>query len=91
MIRRAADSLMLRAADVVDSALGRLDKLTPPRRLDFVGDSDFQATGDEFARHFRELADLTSSNRVLDMGCGIGRMARVLVPVLRPPGSYDRV
>ena len=26
---------------------------------------------------------------MLDIGCGIGRMARVLVPVLEPPGSYD--
>ena len=26
---------------------------------------------------------------MLEIGCGIGRMARVLVPVLRPPGSYD--
>lgn len=26
---------------------------------------------------------------MLDVGCGIGRIARVLVGVLRPPGSYD--
>ncbi|MGI8505725.1 MAG: class I SAM-dependent methyltransferase [Solirubrobacteraceae bacterium] len=83
------DSLKLRAADAADTARGRRDELTPPRRLNFVGDSDFRATGDELARHFRELAGLQSSDRVLDIGCGIGRMARVLVPVLRPPGSYD--
>ena len=26
---------------------------------------------------------------MLDVGCGIGRMARVLTTVLRPPGTYD--
>jgi SAM-dependent methyltransferase len=87
---RVMRSIRLRAADAADAALGRRDRLTPPRRrLDFVGDSDFRATGEEFRGHFRELAELRSSDRVLDIGCGIGRMARVLVAELRPPGSYD--
>lgn len=90
MIRRAAQSLRLRAVDAADVALGRRDPLTPPRRLTgYVGDSDFRATGEEFLGHFRELGGLRPSDRVLEIGCGIGRMARVLVPVLRPPGSYD--
>ncbi len=90
MIGRAARSLALRGADAADGALGRSDALTPPRRLsDYVGDSDFRATGAEFLGYFEELAGLESSDRVLEIGCGIGRMARVLVPVLRPPGGYD--
>jgi SAM-dependent methyltransferase len=90
LIARAASSLRLRAADAADALLRRRDELTPPRRLaDYIGDSDFRATGDEFLRHFRELAQLHPEDRVLDVGCGIGRMARVLVPILRPPGSYD--
>jgi SAM-dependent methyltransferase len=79
----------LRAADAADAALGRRDRFTPPRRLNFVGDSAFEARGDEFLAHFRGLAGLRPEDRVLDIGCGIGRMARVLVPELRPPGSYD--
>lgn len=87
---RAARSLRLRAADLSDMALRRRDPLIPPRRLaGYVGDSDFAATGDEFLGHFRELGGLRASDRVLEIGCGIGRMARVLVAVLRPPGSYD--
>jgi SAM-dependent methyltransferase len=90
VIGRAATSVKLRAADAADALRGRRDGLTPPRRLaDYVGDSDFRATGDEFLHHFRQLADLRPTDRVLDIGCGIGRMARVLVPVLRPPGAYD--
>ena len=82
-------SMHLRAADVADRLAGRSDPLVPPRRMWFVGDSDFVTTGDEFLGHFRRLAGLSPHDRVLDLGCGIGRMARVLVNVLEPPGSYD--
>jgi SAM-dependent methyltransferase len=90
LMRRALVSLRLRAADLLDSASGRRDRLTPPRRMSlYVGHGDFRATGEEFLELFRQLADLRNDDRVLDIGCGIGRMARPLVPVLRPPGSYD--
>jgi SAM-dependent methyltransferase len=90
MVLRAGQSLRLRAADAADSLRRGRDPLTPPRRLTgYVGDSDFRATGEEFLVHFCELADLQASDRVLDVGCGIGRMARVLAGVLQPPGSYD--
>ncbi len=90
MIGRAARSLRLRAADLSDVARRHRDPLIPPRRLaGYVGDSDFATTGEEFLGHFRELGGLRTQDRVLEMGCGIGRMARVLVPDLRPPGSYD--
>ncbi|MGZ4255328.1 MAG: class I SAM-dependent methyltransferase, partial [Solirubrobacteraceae bacterium] len=89
-ITRALVSMRLRAADVLDTVSGRRDRLTPPRRLStYVGQGDFRATGEEFLGLFRRLVDLRAQDRVLDIGCGIGRMARVLVPVLRPPGSYD--
>jgi SAM-dependent methyltransferase len=69
---------------------GPRDPLIPPRRANFVGNSDFAATGDEFLELFRTYGDLKSSDRVLDVGCGIGRMARPLTRVLAPPaGSYD--
>lgn len=90
LVQRALVSLRLRAADLLDTASGRRDRLTPPRRLSlYVGHGDFRATGEEFLELFRQLADLRNDDRVLDIGCGIGRMARALVPVLRPPGSYD--
>lgn len=89
MLTRARTSLRLRALDARDRLTGRADRLVPPRRRDFVGHSDFVATGDEFLGHFRELADLQPTDRVLDVGCGIGRMARPLTKVLTPPGGYD--
>jgi SAM-dependent methyltransferase len=59
----------------------------PPRRLSFVGRGDFERTGNEYLSHFRELGGLRPEDRVLDMGCGIGRMAIPLIGYL-DSGSY---
>jgi SAM-dependent methyltransferase len=87
---RALTSLRLRAADDADAVLRRTDERIPPRRLQsLAGNSDFRATGEEFGRHLTDLAALSPSDRVLDIGCSAGRIARVLARDLRPPGSYD--
>ena len=83
------DSLRLRALDVKDRLSGRADRLVPPRRLDFAGHSDFVGTGDEFLSYFVELGGLQPAEAVLDVGCGIGRMARPLAGYLSSEGSYD--
>jgi len=91
MLARAATSLRLRALDLGDRARGRADRLVPPRRLrGFTGDSDFLATGEELLALMREHGGLEPSSRVLDVGCGIGRVARMLAGVLDPVrgGAY---
>jgi SAM-dependent methyltransferase len=75
--------------EMADRVLGRRDLLTPPRRLQNVGRGDFAEVGERTVRRLRDLADLRSTDRVLDVGCGIGRIARPLTRELRPPGSYD--
>lgn len=90
VLQRAATSLRLRALDARDWLGGRRDPLVPPRRMQFVGRGDFAGTGDEFLAHFRELAGLAPDERVLDVGCGIGRMARPLAGYLDPAaGRYE--
>jgi SAM-dependent methyltransferase len=77
-------------AMIVDSGrllMGTLDRSIPPTHLQFVGDSDFKATGFEFLRYFIEYGELRPDEDVLDVGSGIGRMALPLVPYLRR-GSY---
>lgn len=74
--------------DLVDTVLGKRDKAYPPRRLNFVGSADFKAVGDEFAGLFKDLGGLKASDRVLDIGSGIGRMALPLTAYLNN-GAYE--
>lgn len=63
--------------------------LRPPRALQFVGDGDFETIGAEFLGHFVHLGGLHSTDRVLDIGCGVGRMAIPLTRVLDGSARYD--
>ncbi|MFL5338652.1 MAG: class I SAM-dependent methyltransferase [Gemmataceae bacterium] len=68
--------------------LGLADALTPPRHRVRVGNGDFRQTGEEFLRYFVELGGLRPTDDVLDVGCGIGRMAVPLTNFLTPPATY---
>jgi SAM-dependent methyltransferase len=61
--------------------------MIPPRSMVFVGVGDFEAIGREFRRYFVEVAGLKPADRVLDVGCGIGRMAVPLTDYLTA-GEY---
>jgi ubiquinone/menaquinone biosynthesis C-methylase UbiE len=82
--------------DTIDLLLGRRDELTPPRRLIFLasGVSDpkiFSTIGEEFLRYFIELGELKPNEKVLDVGCGCGRMAVPLTKYLGGEGSYEGI
>lgn len=81
-------AVKLRGLDLFDRLMGRSDELVPPRRMNFVGPGDFVKTGDEFLGYFKELGGLQPGEDVLDIGCGIGRMARPLTTYLDREGSY---
>jgi ubiquinone/menaquinone biosynthesis C-methylase UbiE len=67
------------------------DELTPPKRYVFVGGGDFEAIGEEFLRYFKELGELKPDENVLDVGCGIGRMAAPLTKYLSPNARYEGI
>ncbi|KRE13482.1 methyltransferase [Bosea sp. Root381] len=64
----------------------------PPPDSIYVGDGDYRAIGAEFLGHFVRLGRLKRHHRMLDIGCGIGRMAVPLTQYLDSENaSYDGV
>lgn len=62
----------------------------PRRDKIFVGGADnFAEVGEEFMRHFKSIAGLGPTERVLDVGCGIGRIALPLTKYLSRDGCYE--
>ncbi len=55
----------------------------------FIGDGDYQIIGEFFFELFKRKGKLLPHHRVLDMGCGQGRMAIPLLQYLDNEGSYE--
>lgn len=73
-----------------ETGAARTGKLMPPEKEIFPGNaSNFERAGQEFLGYFKELAGLQPDHRVLDVGCGIGRMAIPLTGYLSREGSYE--
>ncbi len=78
--------------DALDVVLQRRDPLVPPRRFMFDGVRDhkvFKANGEEFFRYYTELCNLQGSERMLDIGSGVGRKTIPLVRYLNETGGYE--
>ncbi|GAB3880756.1 class I SAM-dependent methyltransferase [Spirosoma agri] len=63
--------------------------MTPPRSKIFIGAGDFKVVGQEFKKLFIDIGGLKPNESVLDVGCGIGRMAIPLTNYLTAQGSYE--
>jgi SAM-dependent methyltransferase len=88
-LRRSFRTVLYLPIDLRDALTGRRDPLVPPRGASAVGEGEFRTVGEEFLRHFREIGGLEPGHRVLDVGCGIGRMAVPLTGYLDSHGSYE--
>ena len=54
-----------------------------------IGPGDYVGIGRRYLNNFVELGGLKPDHRVLDVGCGIGRMAVPLLEYLDERGSYE--
>jgi ubiquinone/menaquinone biosynthesis C-methylase UbiE len=75
--------------DCLGGVFKKKGTLQPPRSLISVGDGNFKQIGLEFLDHFIRIGGLQPNERVLEIGCGIGRMAIPLTTYLNETGSYD--
>jgi ubiquinone/menaquinone biosynthesis C-methylase UbiE len=75
--------------DLWELITGKRDKLTPPKGLIFIGAGDFRKIGMHYLKLFIENCNLKSDHKVLDIGCGIGRIAIPLTNYLDANGSYE--
>lgn len=70
-------------------ATGKTERGLPPLRLRDVGQGDFRKIGEELAALLVRKGGLQPDAHVLDVGCGVGRVAIPLTRFLSPQGSYD--
>jgi ubiquinone/menaquinone biosynthesis C-methylase UbiE len=87
-VKKALKKVYFFGLDIIDSIKGGRDSMIPPRSIVFIGGGDFIQIGQEFKKYFIDLANLQPDNRVLDVGCGIGRMAIPLTGYLSSKGEY---
>jgi SAM-dependent methyltransferase len=87
-LKEVARPLAWRLSDIDSKLRG---KFMPPRRLVVQVPGEFESVGREFLGYFRSLGNLQSDQRILDIGCGPGRMAIPLTRFLTEKGRYDGV
>ncbi len=87
--RPAVRRLYYLPIDLWDLLLGRRDAFTPPKGKNFVGSGDFKSEGELTMKYLIEWGGLKPSDRVLEVGSGIGRKAVPLMSFINDNGSYD--
>lgn len=77
--------------DILESLTRKRLLMTPPRGMIYTGSGDFVKAGNWWRHFFVEQAGLQPAHRVLDVGSGIGRIARGLTFFIKNTegGTYD--
>jgi len=78
--------------DLADRMLGRRDPGLPPKAERFTGGvHDFAASGRFLLEALGSVAGVTPSSQILDVGCGIGRLAVAMPGFLEANGGYEGI
>jgi ubiquinone/menaquinone biosynthesis C-methylase UbiE len=89
-----ANRLFDKTTNLVESALGWRDELTPPLRIrlhigPFLDPRLYRFAGEQNVAGFRELAGLKPDATFLDIACGCGRVARALTEYFDASATYE--
>lgn len=87
--RRAVRRLVFLPEEIFRSVIGGRDPMVPPKWMIFTGPGDFMEVGRGLLRILVDVGGLKPDEHLLDVGCGVGRMAIVLTGYLGPQGSYE--
>lgn len=88
LLKKSLSRIARLMAKIIDIYQTR-DGITPPRNVISVVDrKKFKETGQLYFRNLVDIGGLEPDMKVLDVGCGIGRVARCLTGYLEK-GSYD--
>jgi ubiquinone/menaquinone biosynthesis C-methylase UbiE len=91
-VRWALRTLYFLPADASDRLHGRSEDLVPPKSKIFTGSVDsFRQSGDQLVGRLVTFAGLAPDGCVLDVGCGVGRLAVALTRYLGPDGRYEGI
>jgi ubiquinone/menaquinone biosynthesis C-methylase UbiE len=75
-----------------DSETHKKDDLKPSEGMiasTMIGGGDYEVVGKEFFQFFLDIGELKPDESVLDVGCGLGRMAMPLTGYLKDGGCYE--
>jgi len=89
VVRRISRRIWYFPIDLLESISGTRGPMVPPRGRIFIGSGDFVKAGEAIRDQLIELGGLQPGHRVLDVGCGIGRVAVPLTDFLDDRGSYE--
>jgi SAM-dependent methyltransferase len=80
----------LAPVDLADRLTGRHHPGLPPKADIFTGGGvDFATSGRHTLEIIRSVADVNPSSHILDVGCGIGRLAIAMPDFLEADGGYE--
>jgi len=68
-----------------------INEAVPPRGKNFVGPGDFEAIGKEYFGYFKKWGNIKPESRILEIGCGMGRMALPFKDFLSEEGQYTGI
>ncbi len=87
-MRRVVRRLVYMPIDVIEKVTGKQNPMIPPKGMIFTGSGDFEKSGKEIMQLCIDYANLKPDSAILDVGCGIGRLAIPLTQYINNQGVY---